>query len=181
MKSTPLFNKNIKSLLPDKVYLSSSNGNFELSLVDCEMIPPKVQIVYHHSTPEKTGDVLSDGEPDYLGIDIHVFNHGGEWVLNVDITYGDAMMFSFKISPSDGVKVGHYNGYGSKFDPHYEFYFQEKSIQDLIQFFQKFDFEFKLTRDQFNFLDGDKNSFKMEKVSYPRIANFSDFNLRGQL
>ena len=176
MKSTPLFNQNIKSLLPKNLYLSTSNGDFELSLLECEMIPPKVQIVYHHSTPEKTGDVLSDGEPDYLGMDIHVLNSEGKWGLNVDITYGDAMMFSFKISPSNLVKVGHYNGYGSKFDPNYQFYFQEGSIQDLIKLFQKFDFGFELKRDQFNFLDGDKNSFKMEKVRYSRISNFSDFN-----
>ena len=78
MKTTPLFNKNIKGLLPDKLYLSSSNGNFELSFVECEMIPPKVQIIYQHSTPEETGDVLTDAEPDYLGIDIHVVNHEGK-------------------------------------------------------------------------------------------------------
>jgi hypothetical protein len=181
MKRVPIFNQNIKSLLPKKLYLSSSNGNFELSLLECEMIPPKVQIIYQHSTPDETGDVLTDGEPDYIGIDIHVVNSEGRWSLNIDITYGDAMMFSFKILPTGKVEVGHYNGHGSMADPDYEFYFQEESIKDLMEFFQKFDFGFKLSRDQFNFLDGDKNSFKVEKVSHHRIANFSDFNLRGRL
>jgi hypothetical protein len=174
-----LFNKEeVQSFLPKKIFLKTSNGEFDLKHSDFTIAPPQFFISYHHSTPEKTGDVLTDGEPDYLGFDVQMIQQPPK--CKCDVTYGDAMMFSFDILSDGKVKVGHYNGYGSKFDSKYEFFFHEDTIGDLIDFFTKLT-GFNLGRDQFNFLDGDKNSFKMEKVNHPRIVDFKSFNLLDRL
>ena len=179
MTNVEYLNLDLESILPKKIQFGSSNGEFEASLRDNRFTSPKIEIVYHHFTPNQTGDVLSDGEPDYLCFDIHPTSEGSELTkkLILDITYGDAMMFSFEIQHDGEVEVGHYNGYGSKFDPEYHFYFMENSIQDLINFFNKLGFN--VTRDKMNFLDKRLDSFKMEKVRY--ISDFKSFNLRGQL
>jgi hypothetical protein len=173
--------KQIREILPDKIELVTSNGEFELELADCIFAPPIIQISYHHSTPERTGDVLSDGEPDYLGFDVHIVKSSGKYKYKVDVTYGDAMMFSFDILPDNKTKVGHYNGYNSKFDPNYEFYFTEKTIKELKYFFDNLLPNFDVQRREFNFLDGDKHSFKMEKVNHRKIVDFRRFNPLGRL
>lgn len=175
MKNLEIFNTNVKDLFPEKLFLSTSNGNFELKLCDVEKTFPSIQSSYQHSTPIETGDSLTDGEPDYLGMDIHFIEEGEMLKLNVDITYGDAMMFSFVLKPENEVKVGHYNGFGSKADPNYEFFFQEDSITDLLNLFQSLNSQLKSQRSNFNFLDGNKESFKMEKVRF--ISDFKTFNL----
>lgn len=167
-----LFKKEeILSQLPKEIHLKTSNGKFKLDNSDCIIAPPQLFIVYHQWTPGDNNDVLKDGEPDYLGLDIQIIQEPKK--CKCDITYGDAMMFSFDINPSGEVKVGHYNGYGSKFDPKYEFFFKEETIQGLLNFFTKLT-EFPLKRDGFHFLDGDKNSFKMEKVRH--ISDFESFS-----
>jgi hypothetical protein len=171
----------IRSILPKKIKLVTSNGEFELNQSDCIVAPPVIQITYHHSTPEKTGDVLSDGEPDYLGFDVGLVKNGRDYKYKVDTTYGDAMMFSFDILPNNTIKVGHYNGFGSKFDPEYKFYFVEQSIEDLMNFFNNLLPGYNIPRNQFNFLDGDENSFKMEKVNHRRIVDFRGFSPQGLL
>ena len=118
---------------------------------------------------------MTDGEPDYLGMDIHFIEESDILKLNVDITYGDAMMFSFVLKPENEVNLGHYNGFGSKADPNYEFFFQEDSITDLLNLFQSLNSQLKSHRNEFNFLDGNKNSFKIEKVRF--ISDFKTFNL----
>jgi len=170
-----IFDKqNLVKILPSKIHLTTSNGNFKLSKSDFILSPPQIQISYHHSTPEDTADVLTDGEPDYLGFDIQLVNSADGNKCKVDITYGDAMMFSFDILSDGRVSVGNYNGYGSKFDPKYEFYFQEETISELISFFEKIT-GFNLKRSNFKFLDGDKNSYKIEKVRF--VSDFKTFNL----
>lgn len=174
-----LFNKEeILRELPKEIYLGTSNGKYELVNTDCIIAPPQLFIVYHQNTVEKTGDVLSDGEPDYLGFDIQIIQNPKK--CKCDVTYGDSMMFSFEMLPTGDVNVGHYDGYGSKFDPEYEFYFDEQTLNNLISFFTKMT-NFPLKRNKFNFLDGDKHSFKMEKVNHRRIVDFGRFNPQGRL
>jgi hypothetical protein len=171
MKGVPVFSTNIKDLLPRVINLKNSNGEYKLELTDCQMVPPKIQVVYHQDTDS------TNGEPDYFCMDIHIVNEDGKYCLNIDMTYGDAMMFEFRVVPPNDVDVYHYNGYDSKFDPEYEFSLTDESIGDLIDLIHQFDFGFSLTRDKFNFLDGRKDSFKFEKISYPnRIADFKTFN-----
>lgn len=149
-----------KSLFPKNIDIETSNGEFSLEISDFVVSLPKVYVSYYHNTPEKTGDVLSDGEPDYLCIDLNFMRQGTQLEINVELTYGDAMMFEFKIHRG-GVDVFHYNGFGSKFDSNYKFFLTEKSIEDLLKIFNRFGFNLK--RNDFNFLDSDINSYDVKK------------------
>jgi len=170
-----ILHEDFKNYVPKTMQIVTSNGEFELELTDCHVTFPKIEITYHHYTPEKTGDVLSDGEPDYLCFDLNFHRRDRDFQINVENTYGDAMMFEFKISPPNTIEVGHYNGVNSKFDPKYKFSYTEKSINDLMSFFNKFTFGLNLSRDKFNFLDTKDDSFKIEKVGHRIVTNFSMF------
>ena len=160
------FSQDIKTLLPENLNLITTNGQFELELKDVMLNGDLIQIAYYQNTFEKSGDALSDGEPDYLEIDIHTLkdNDGTKanpdtLRLNIDMTYGDSMMFSFTIDKGDKVKVHHYNGINSKYDPETFFHFSDDTINDLVEFFNRFD-DYQLTSDDFNFLDSDPNSYQ---------------------
>ncbi len=157
----PFTDPKSKNLFPKKLSIKTSNGSFTLNLGDYVVNPPKIYSSYHHFTPDKTGDVLSDGEPDYLCIDFNFMKVDKDFEINVEVTYGDAMMFEFKIKKWNQIDVFYYNGYGSKFDPTYEFCFTEESINDLLTLFNRFGY--RLTRDRFNFLDSDKSSYDTTK------------------
>jgi hypothetical protein len=159
--SIPVFDQTSKKLLPQTLSIETSNGKFTLELTDYVVNLPKIYTSYHHSTPDESGDVLSDGEPDYLCIDFNFFKVDDDLVINVEITYGDAMMFEFKIKKWNDVDVFVYNGQHSKFDPDYKFTFTEESIEEIIKFFNRFGF--RLTRDRFNFLDSDITSYDTTK------------------
>jgi len=158
-KKIPITSSEVRKILPQTISIITSNGEFELEISDMQMTYPKLWVSYFHSTPEKTGNVLTDGEPDYIGFDLNFIKRDHKFEINVENTYGDAMMFEFKLVPPNEVIVGHYNGIKSKFDPEYKFSYTEKSIQDLIDFFNRFTFGFNLTRDKFNFLDSNDNSY----------------------
>lgn len=161
-----IFSQDIKTLLPESLNLITTNGQFELELKDVMLNGDLIQIAYYQNTFEKSNDASSDGEPDYLEIDIHtVKDNDGDKAnpdtlrLNIDITYGDSMMFSFTIDKKDKVKVHHYDGFGSKFDSNEKFYFSDDTINDLVEFFNRFD-DYQLTPDDFTFLDSDPNSYQ---------------------
>lgn len=164
-KKFPMTDPKLREIVPQKLTIITSNGEFELELSDCWVQFPKICLTYWHSTPEKTGDVLSDGEPDYLGFDLNIVKNSKNFEINVENTYGDTMMFEYKIVPPNSIIIGHYNGYKSKFDPNYVFSYREDSIEELIKFFNSFTFGTSLTRDKFNFLDIKPDSYKSEGVS----------------
>lgn len=161
-----IFSQNVRRLIPKYIELIS-NEYHKLELKDVLLNGDLVQISYYHNTLEETGgDPLYDGEPDYLEIDIHTLkeNDGTNanpkgLKLNIDITYGDSMMFSFTIDPINKVRVHNYNGVNSKFDPETHFYLTDDSIKDLVEFFNRFD-DYKLTPKDFTFLDSDPNSYQ---------------------
>ena len=156
----PITSQETKNLLPKELTIQTSNGEFTLKVSDYTVNLPKIYTSYHHSTPEITDDVLTDGEPDYLCIDLNLMRVDNQLEINVELTYGDAMMFEFKVSKGN-VDVFHYNGHGSKFDPDYEFSFKEESIEEILNFFNRFGFG--LNREHFNFLDSDKTSYDTTK------------------
>lgn len=173
-KKISIVHEDLKKHVPQSLSIITSNGEFDLELSDCWVQFPKVCLTYWHSTPEKTGDVLSDGEPDYLAFDFNFVKNDDQFEINVENTYGDAMMFEYKIIPPNKIEIGNYNGINSKFDPEYLFSYTEESISKLIDFYNRFTFGLNLKRDQFNFLDSRRDSFKMEKVGH-LITNFSKF------
>ena len=125
-----------------------------------------IQISYFQNTAAEKNDVSADGEPDYLCIDIHTIKendgseaNGNRLRLNIDITYGDAMIFSFTIEEPNKVEPHHYTGIGSMHETETEFHFTDRSLEDLIKFFNSFSDRYNLTKEDFKFLDGDKNSY----------------------
>ncbi len=159
------FSQDIKSLIPKSIDLINSDQH-KLELKDVMLNGDLIQIAYYHNKFEETGDALSDGEPDYLEIDIHTLkdNDGTKanpdtLRLNIDITYGDSMMFSFTIDKDNGLNVHHYDGINSKYDPESQFYFSDDTIKDLVEFFNRFD-DYQLTPKDFTFLDSDSNSYQ---------------------
>ena len=99
------------------------------------------------------------GVADDLEFDLY-FVMDGNMRINVDITFGDEMVSEFSVETPNTVKVIQYTSYGSKFDPsNTVFAFTEESLQDLINFLNKIDGRFKLTRDKFNFLDQNPDNY----------------------
>jgi len=169
-----------KKYLPKELTIVTSNGNFNLVFSEVSIIGNLnvAQIVYYHNTNANLGDELKDGEPDYLEIDIHlVQNNDGtkassDLKFNVDITYGDAMVSEFTINMPGEVEVIHYTGINSKYDKKTEFGFDDKSLQDLIDFFNRFGF--KLDKKDFTFIDKYTDSYAF-KESMRYIKSYKIF------
>lgn len=160
------FDQNIKRVIPNKLEIVTDNGNYSLTRCDLMLNGDLIEIVYYHNTPSKNnGDVLVDGEPDYLDFDIHVMkkNNGMEsnpdtLRLDVDITYGDAMVSEFSIEMPNKVDVIHYTGKGSKYDPDTFFGFTDESLDSLVSFFNSFGF--KLSKEDFKFIDKENDEYQ---------------------
>ncbi len=162
-----VFDQRIKDLLPNEIEIKTTYGKYTLEKKDLMLNGDLIQISYYQNTAAKKNDVSADGEPDYLCIDIHTVkeNDGSEangenLRLNIDITYGDAMVFSFTIEAPNRVEPHHYTGIGSMHEKETEFHFTDKSLGDLVNFFNSFSDSYKLTKDDFRFLDKDPNSYR---------------------
>lgn len=172
-ESVSIFDSNWTKYLPDELSIITNNGQFTLKLkrdkslghnVDISNLMNNIQIAYYQNTAED-GDVLKDGEPDYLCFDIDlVKNNKGDSAnpdtlkMNIDITYGDNMASEFSIEKPNKVNITHYTGKHSKYDPKTKFGFTDESLDKLIEFFNRFGYQF--TREDFKFLDKEDDSFK---------------------
>jgi len=58
------------------------------------------------------------------------------------------------------VDVAHYTGVDSLYDKDYMWSFSDDSIQKLVDFFNSWDSKFKLSHEDFNFLDNDPDSYE---------------------
>lgn len=192
MKKISIFDKeNWKKYLPQKIKLitensinlfkeeKSKNDYFELKLKDVIVNDNLLQITWYQKTFIGPNDVNDDGEPDYLGFDIHMVkdNNGydanpDKLKLNCDVTYGDAMVSQFTISKPGQIKVGHYTGYNSKYDKETFFGFDDDTIIDFLNFFNRFGF--KLKKEDFKFIDKYKDSYEY-KESTKYIQTFENF------
>jgi GMP synthase-like glutamine amidotransferase len=160
-----------KKILPEKLILVTSTGNWELKLP---------QENYTQITPSsQRGEVLKDGEPDHLGIDIDIMkdNDGTSanpdtLKLNVSISYGDAMSAEFTIGKPNKVDVINYNGFNSQLDPKTCFGFEDESISGLVNFFNSWGYE--LNKTDFTFLDKYLNSYKPQNESIEIKTSFDD-------
>lgn len=176
-----IFNSDWIKFLPTELTIKTENGEFTLKRknelvdslghpVDISNIMNCIQISYYQSTIENGEDVLDDGEPDYLCFDITLVkdNKGGQanpdsLRLNIDISYGDNMQYEFTIDKPNIVKVYHYTGKNSLYDPETFWGFTKDSLKTLVDFFNRFGFE--TTVDDFKFIDDVPDSFQYEKPS----------------
>lgn len=155
-------------ILPNELVVINDAGEWHLKLGDLSTNLVKAEIMYYQNTIEdvQDGDVLADGEPDTLEFDIHIVknNDGMEGnpdtlVLNIDITYGDAPVSQFSIQAPNNVSITHYTGIDSLHDKDTIWSFSDDSIKKLVNFFNMWDEKFKLSSEDFNFLDDDPNSY----------------------
>ena len=174
-----IFDSNWVKLLPKELTIVTDNGEFTLTRpydldeinypVDGYNIMNVLSFIYGQNTAkEKDDDVLADGEPDQLQFDItFVKDNTGEDAnpdslrLNIDITYGDNMQCEFTIDKPDKTKVYHYNGKNSLYDPEAFWGFSDKSLKELVEFFNRFGFE--TTVDDFKFIDSDPDSYSYDQ------------------
>jgi hypothetical protein len=160
---TNIFDKEVwKEYLPKKLTIVTDNGSFNLLFSEVSIIGNIniAQIVYHQNTFKH--DELN-GEPDYLEFDIHLVqdNDGtkalSDLKLNIDITYGDAMVSEFTVKMPGNIEIIHYTGLGSKYDKETFFGFEDQSIKDLVNFFNRLGF--KLSVKDFSFIDKYTDSY----------------------
>lgn len=178
---TNIFNKEVwKKLLPKKLTIIDNSGTYELVYSDCSVngVTNKVEVMYFHSTATGPNDVNKDGEPDTLQFDIHMvkINNGTEsnpdnLKLNIDLTYGDSMVSQFTIEMPGKTEVAHYNGYDSKYDKETFFGFDDNSIKELVNFFNRLGF--KLDVKDFTFLDKEPDSYTYTE-SIKLMPSFND-------
>ena len=178
-ESVSIFDSNWTKLLPKELTIITENGEYTLKVkgLDTEHGYPgiynlmnSVSFIYSHNTvEERDGDVNADGEPDNLQFDISIVkdNKGDEGNpseslrLNIDLTYGDAMICEFTIDYPNKVNVHHYTGKNSLHDSETYFGFSDKSLKELVEFFNRFGFT--TTPEDFKFLDKEDDSYSYEK------------------
>ena len=168
-QTVSIFDKQgMMKILPQELVVLNDAGEWHVKLGDVSINLVKAEIMYYQNTVDdvQEGDVLADGEPDTLEFDIHIVkdNDGTEGnpdtlVLNIDITYGDAPVSHFSIKAPNNVSVTHYTGINSLYDKDTTWAFSDDSIQKLVDFFNLWDEKFKLSSDDFKFLDADPNSY----------------------
>ncbi len=172
-KKISIFDSTWIKLVPKSLTIVTQNGKFTLTRpydtdnigypVDGYNVMNEISFIYGQNTT-KDGDVLKDAEPDQLQFDITlVKDNKGEQAnpdslrLNIDITYGDNMQYEFTIDKPNKVKVYHYTGKNSLYDPETFWGFSDESLQDLVKFFNRFGFE--TTIGDFKFIDSDPDSY----------------------
>ena len=178
-ENVSLFDDNWIKLLPQELNIITHNGEFNLKVkgLDTEHGYPgiynlmnSVSFIYDQNTVEgEDGDATADGEPDTLQFDIAIVkdNKGDEanpsnsLRLNIDLTYGDSMMYAFTIDYPNKVHVHHYNGKDSLYDSETHFGFTDESLQELIVFFNRFGFT--TSAKDFTFIDSDLDSYDHER------------------
>ena len=158
-----------KEFIPKELNLITTNGEFKLKYDEKSIIDySSFQLLYAQNTMDDIhdGDPLADGEPDTLEFDIKIMkdNDGtnanpDKTRLSVDITYGDTMVSEFTIDSPNRVTPFHYTSVDSLLDSETKFSFSDESIKDLVEFFNRFSDDFKLTPKYFVFLDSDDDSF----------------------
>ena len=160
-KKTPYWNPSWEKNLPNEIKVIKGQDTFTQHPIykkgNIMINGDMVQITYtNEHYPMETDKVV----PETLEIDITFANNvnTNELDLNVDITYGDEMAAEFQIH-GDKLDIIQYTSYGSKFDPsNTVFAFDDDSLNQFIEFLNQFDGT-KVSREQFNFLDKDPNSY----------------------
>jgi hypothetical protein len=179
-ESTSIFEVDWSKFLPETLTIITENGEFEVERkpglspgtnhsIDVANLMNCIQITYAHNTVDSEGgDVLADGEPDQLEFDVTIVkdndgahaNPADKLRLNVELTYGDAMVYHFTIDYPNKVEVIHYTGKGSLYDGETYFGFSDESLQNIVNFFNSFGFE--TSPKDYTFMDKDLDSFEYE-------------------
>lgn len=133
-----------KSILPkEMVVLKDGEHSFKLGNVMKNV--DMVQVTYENSNNEW-------GVPSTLELDFY-FSENPKMRIDIDITWGDAMVCEFYIESPSKIGVTEYTSFRSKTDPSNTiFALDNNSLKEFVDFLNKFD-GFKLEVSQFKFLD----------------------------
>ena len=166
----------IKNLLPKKVSIytmgggGDGGGNYDLTIGEITRETDILRVCYDQNTVNKTGgDVTADGEPDLLEFDMHFYDQNGKLKINVDVSYGDAMISSFSLEKPNKVNVIHYTGFGSNVDPDTHYGICDDSIKDFIKFFNSFGFT--LNPKDFSFIDKYPDTYVHENIKLTPLSS----------
>lgn len=163
---SPAIKENIRKYFPQIIKVYTDSGSFEFTQSDITREPDIIRAAYNGSTYEKTGNPLSDGQPDFVVFDIHFHMDGDKLKTVVNISHGDAMKAGFSLEEPNVVDIGHYEGIGSKSSQETHFGFEDDTLEELIETFNSFNKNYRFTREQFKFLDKYPDSYKHnEKVN----------------
>lgn len=158
-----IYDERIREFFPEEVHLYTSEGSFVLKKSDITLENDIIRAFYYQNT-SSDGNVAKDGEPDMLGIDLHFVKNENGFKTLVNITYGDQMKSEFSIESPSKISINHYNGIGSVADSETQFGFEEKTINDLVKLFNSFNFGYKLTSDDFKFIDKYPDTYVHESI-----------------
>jgi len=151
-----IYDKRWESQLPEFITINYHGELYKFKKDNIMLHSDMVQITYA-STPLDTneqGEIW--GTPDTLEFDIY-FAKEENIVLNIDITYGDAMACEFSVEAPNKIKVVEYTSHHSKFDPsNTVFALVDDSLQSFINFLNRFE-GMKLKKEDFKFLDQNDN------------------------
>ena len=154
--SNTIYDKRWEEQLPPFITINYHSELYKFKKDNVMLHSDMIQITYS-STPidsQESGEIW--GKPDTLEFDIY-FAKEDSIVLNVDITYGDAMACEFSVEAPNKVKVVEYTSYHSKFDrSNTVFALVDESLQSFINFLNRFE-GMKLKKEDFKFLDQNDN------------------------
>ena len=156
--SHKFLDESIKEIFPKLIKIYSTSGNFTLRLADFTREGNVIKADYYHNT-FKNSNHLRDGEPDFLIFDFHFVNNESGLKTIVDITYGDTTKYSFSVEAPNKITVSNYNGIDSLLDSDTQFGFEDETIEDLVNLFNNFSADYKITKKDFSFIDKYPDSF----------------------
>ena len=149
LKSYILFESNIydvdwKEILPQQMVILK-DGEHTFKLGNIMKNSDMVQVTYENSNNEW-------GVPSTLEFDFY-FSEDPKMRIDIDITWGEAMVCEFYVDSPSKVGVTEYTSFKSKTDPSNTiFALDNNSLKEFVDFLNKFDV-FKLDVSQFKFLD----------------------------
>jgi hypothetical protein len=149
LKSYILFESNIydvdwKKILPQQMVILK-DGEHTFKLGNIMKNSDMVQVTYENSNNEW-------GVPSTLEFDFY-FSEDPKMRIDIDITWGEAMVCEFYVDSPSKVGVTEYTSFKSKTDPSNTiFALDNNSLKEFVDFLNKFDV-FKLNVSQFKFLD----------------------------
>jgi anthranilate/para-aminobenzoate synthase component II len=163
IKETLVYDEEVVNVFPETMNIYTSDGSYTLKKGDVTREVDIIRASYYQNTASD-GDITKDGEPDTCVFDIHFVKNSNGFKTIVNITYGDQMKSEFSIESPNKIKVGHYNGIGSKLDSETQFGFEDNTIQDLVKLFNSFNFGYKLTTKDLTFIDKYPDTYVNEDI-----------------
>ena len=148
-----------EKMLPEEMEIVSLEDRYILKKNDCTISGDLCQFNYWHAAL----DEKENGEPCTLEFDLHFMKNESGIKIIADITYGDNMACEFSLEAPDKINVIHYTGIGSKYDPDTHWGFSDRSISQLVDFFNSFDHGIRISEKDLSFIDEHPDTYEHEE------------------